>query len=137
MQFNDSFGAKIQIRLHCLQLCKILMLLMRSPSRQRKRNVKQRLWISFLISIWRIFVNFLWHRFPVIFNFNCLFCLQLQGTKSISKQTFLASVLFSRCRSSDNTPLRKLFVSNSFIFTSICTHNLWKDSWGKFPWDPH
>ena len=65
--------------------------------------------MSFLISIWRIFVNFLSHRFPVKFNFNCLFCLQLQGTKSISKQTFLASVLFSRCRSSDNTPENCLF----------------------------
>ena len=28
----------------------------------------------------------------------------MQGPKSISKQTLLASVLFSRCRSSDNTP---------------------------------
>ena len=65
--------------------------------------------MSFLISIWRIFVNFLSHRFPVKFNFNCLFCLQLQGAKSISKQTFLASVLFSRCRSSDNTPENCLF----------------------------
>ena len=42
--------------------------------------------------------------FQILCSFNCLFCSQLQETKSISKQTFLASVLFSRCRSSDNTP---------------------------------
>ena len=52
---------------------------------------------EFLLILYRI-------AFQLLFSFNCLFCCQLQETKSISKQTFLASVLFSRCRSSDNTP---------------------------------
>ena len=42
---------------------------------------------EFLLILYRI-------TFQILFSFNCLFCSQLQETKSISKQTFLASVFF-------------------------------------------
>ena len=82
---------------------------------------------EFLLILYRI-------AFQLLFSFNCLFCPQLQETKSISKQTFLASVLFSRCRSSDNTPENCLFQIS--LYARAYVRIIHETTLGKIPLGP-